>query len=115
MFQQYLSNLALLVKSGYKSNTFSPLVWFCAIVMPVLAALLIFSNDKVIIYTSLALFVVLLMFCMRMYLKTFDKDPKLLQSERFRIEDKKLDLVAQKGSNIEIEPFDLSVPPQNLE
>ena len=47
-----------------------------------------------------------------MYLVILIKDPQLLQSEKFRIEDKKLDIIASKNSGIEVNPVDLSVPNQ---
>jgi len=107
-FEQVISNLANVVKVGYKSNAFAPIVWFNAIVLPILFVVALnIDNEKAqlfLIYVACAIAV----FSALMYLIIFLKDPKLLQSERFRIEDKKLDLISQKGSNFKVMPVDLA-------
>jgi len=111
-FEHYLSNLANVVKAGYKSNAFAPLVWFNAIIQPLLYIVIYFISNDIIKYILVAVSSAVLIFSGIMYLVIFLKDPRLLQSERFRIEDKKLDMISQKGSDIVIEPVNLTTPPQ---
>lgn len=110
MFQNYFANLANVVKVGYKSNAFAPLVWFNAVVQPFLFVPAFLSKNETIKVVLIIVASLLIVFSAIMYLVLFLKDPKLLQSENFRIEDKKLDLIAQKGSDISITPVNLTTP-----
>jgi hypothetical protein len=108
--QQVWANLANIVKSGYRSNAFAPLVWFNAIVNSFLLIGICYTNEIIVKYIFTICLGIILIFTLVMYLALFIKDPKLLQSERFRLEDKKLDMISQKGSDIVIQPVDLTTP-----
>ena len=111
-WEQYFANVANIVKSGYRSNAFAPYVWFCAIVIPFLiAAILLIKDPRVTIVVSIAICFVIL-FASVMYFVLFQKDPKLLQSENYRIEDRKLDLIEQKGGDLIVNPIDMILPMQ---
>jgi hypothetical protein len=97
------------VKTGYKTNAFAPYVWFCAVVAAVELLIMIFIPDLFIRRVLTICFVSTVGFGMFMYWKLFKKDPRLLQSESFRLEDKKLDMIGQKGSGIIINPVDLTI------
>jgi len=58
-----------------------------------------FVDNTIIKYACLGLMIVLVLFTLLMYVVLYKKDPKLLQSEAYRIEDKKLDLIAQQGTD----------------
>src|SRR5262245_62131432 len=84
----FLSYLGNLTRSGHRSNAFGPWVLFAGITIPIL----VFGGYKAegiaqIILFSCVGFIVL--FAAIMYLVIFIKDPKLLQSESYRLEDKR--------------------------
>lgn len=90
-----LLHLSDLFKAGYISNAYSPLVWKCAISFFILGFLMLqFKNDLIIRYTCFGLIIFLVIYASRMYFVLYKKDPKLLQSEYYRLEDKKLDMMA---------------------
>ena len=115
MTGQYWANAANIVKAGYKSNAFAPLVWFNAIVDPILLVSSYISDEPVAKYFLMGTVCLLIVFSAIMYAIIFFKDANLLQSEKYRIEDKKLDLIAAKGSDIQIEPVNLTTPPKQIE
>lgn len=110
---QYLANLVNLVKVGYKSNAFAPLVWFNGIVDPLLLIIAVIVGG-ITSYILIILLGLIILFSLAMYAIIFAKNPNLLQSERYRLEDKKLDLIASKGSEFMINPVDIT-PQQFLE
>ncbi|MEI9955140.1 MAG: hypothetical protein WDM90_02280 [Ferruginibacter sp.] len=97
----YIGKYGQSVKDGYKSNAFSPLVWFIVIFVTPLFVTIWLTNDLVFKYSCFGLIVLVLIFAFCMYIKLLNKDPKLLQSEWYRLEDKKLDMVAQQGEGDE--------------
>jgi len=106
-FVNYISSYGKAVKSAYKSNALAPIIWLDVFAIPVLLVLTTIFKTIVIKYILVGLVVLLIIFTLVMYVVLFKKDPKLLQSEGYRIEDKKLDLIAQKGGDIPINPVDL--------
>jgi len=106
---KYLASIVNLVRTGYKTNAFAPYVWFCAVIAVVELLIMIAIADIFIRRVLTITFVVTVLFGMFMYWKLFKKDPRLLQSESFRLEDKKLDMIGQKGSDIMINPVDLTI------
>jgi hypothetical protein len=111
----YFTSIVNLVKTGYKTNAFAPYVWFTAVVAVVEIIIMIIISDMFVRRTLTITLVATILFGMYMYYQMFKKDPRLLQSESFRLEDKKLDMIGQKGSDIMINPVNLSVRPQLLE
>lgn len=115
MFQQYLANMANVISAGYKSNAYAPLVWFNGVVDPLLILAVCFTSNVKIEAILLILLCIIIAGSFIVYVVLLIIKPGLLQSESFRIEDKKLDLIAQKGSDlIEIAPVNLT-PPTKIE
>jgi site-specific recombinase len=111
--KHYWANIANLVKVGYRSNAFAPLVWFNSIVDPTLLIVACILKG-VLSYLLVGVLCVIVLFSLTMYVALFIKNPNLLQSERYRLEDKKLDLIASKGSGIMINPVNIT-PQQYIE
>lgn len=109
-----ISQLVNLIKSGYRSNAFAPYVWFLGVIAIVSFILMYFIPDEFIRRILAVVLVAAMLFGMFMYYTLFKKDPRLLQSESFRLEDKKLDMISQKGSDFPILPVDLTTPIQSL-
>jgi hypothetical protein len=115
MFTEYWAKTANVVKAGYRSNAFAPLVWFNSIVDPILIAGSIFTSEPVIKIIFIIIVAIIILLSVIMYVVLFLKDPKLLQSEEFRIEDKKLDLIASKSEGITIVPVNLTTPSKQID
>jgi hypothetical protein len=97
LWDKYIQSYGKSIKDGYKSNAFAPLVWFYVFVIPILIILTLLIKDIVIQLIIIGLIVVLILFALLMFFLLFKKDPKLLQSEWYRLENKKLDMIAQQG------------------
>ena len=106
--------LANLMKSGSKTNAYAPLLWLCGIVIFSSTGGMFYFKEPVIKYVFLGLIVLVVIFALIMYIVLLVIDPKLLQSEHFRIEDKKLDIIASKGEGIQFNPIDLTVPTKQI-
>ena len=106
-FVNYLSSYGKAVANGYKTNALAPLIWFIVFAIPLLTTGIIFINNIVIKYIFTGLICCCIIFPFVMYCILLIKDPKLLQSEAYRIEDKKWDLIAQKGGDITFNPLDI--------
>jgi hypothetical protein len=111
--KHYWANIANLVKVGYRSNAFAPLVWFNSIVDPSLLIVACIIKGY-LSYLLVGVVCVIVLFSLTMYVALFIKNPNLLQSENYRLEDKKLDLIASKGSGIMINPVNIT-PKQYIE
>ena len=109
-----LAHIANLMRSGKKTNAFAPIVWFCGIILLLCFSGMFYFEDHIIRYTLLALIVIAILFACSMYLVLLLKDPRLLQSETFRIEDKKLDIIASKGREVQLNPIDLITPTKEI-
>jgi archaellum biogenesis protein FlaJ (TadC family) len=110
--EQYLAHIGNIFRSGYKSNAFAPYVWLTVIIISSLIVIMKLFDDKIITYACMLLIIFVVVFGAIMYLKLFNKDPKLLQSESYRLEDKRLDIISAKGSDVIVNPVNLSPPPQ---
>lgn len=95
----YITAYGKSVKDGYKSNAFSPLAWFCFFPIGLLVAIILIVKNNAVQYVCLGLIVLLIVFPLIMYVVLLRKDPKLLQSEWYRLEDKRLEMSA-KGEEI---------------
>jgi hypothetical protein len=113
-YDQIMAQLANLMKSGSKTNAFAPLIWLCGIVIFTSMIGIYYFNDVVIKYLFVALIFLVIIFALVMYVVLLIKDPRLLQSEHYRIEDKKLDIIASKGTGIQFNPVDLIVPTKEI-
>jgi len=110
--EQYLAHIGNIFKSGYRSNAFAPYVWLSVLVILLLIIIMKLFDDRIIEYACMTLIIFVVVFGAVMYLKLFNKDPKLLQSESYRLEDKRLDIISAKGSDVIVNPVNLSPPPQ---
>jgi membrane protein YdbS with pleckstrin-like domain len=108
MWQQYIQAFGKSVKDGYRTNAFAPMKWFAIFLVPILITSI--ATIKILFFQIIIsiLLSIIVVFSLVMYLVIFLKDPKLLQSEAFRIEDRKLDLIAQKGGDISINAVELN-------
>lgn len=110
MAENFVANLSGIIKAGYKTNAFAPLVWFNAVADPSLIISINCSDDKSMKLIFLLCVILIILCTLVAYFYMLFKRPDLLQSEKFRIEDKKLDLIASKGSDIVISPVNLTTP-----
>lgn len=107
--EKLIKSLQEIVTSGYKSNAFSPFVWQLAVGGLLLLLGILFIDDKIITYIFVAALIILLFYNMFMGNKIFNKDPNLLQSEKYRTNDKILDLVEKKGGELTVNPITLDM------
>lgn len=102
-----LANLSNLIQTGYKSNAFAPWVWFTGVASAVLLPLTLVTKNEMITTIVVLAVVGMIIYGMIMYAVLLKKDPKLLQSESYRLEDKKLDIISEKGKGLAIRPVDI--------
>lgn len=107
-FVSYIASYGKAIAGGYKTNALAPLIWFNVFLIPVFTTGAILINITAIKYVLIISIIISVLFTFVMYVVLFIKDPKLLQSEGYRIEDKKLDIIAQKGGDILVNPVNLS-------
>ena len=109
-----ISNLSRVVNaSGGKTHVFAPLLYFVGIYLLFIPLELIGLKDVEdtnLKYLIVVFLVVIFFLVVTVYLIIYFRTPERLQSEWYRIEDKKLDLIASKGSSIPINPVNLSTP-----
>jgi len=96
-WEKYVTAYGKSVKDGYKSNAYSPLVWFLVFLLPLLIIITLVVKNPVIQYIFVGLIVLTILFSLVIYVVLLVKDPKLLQSEWYRLEDKKLTMIAEQG------------------
>ncbi len=106
-FDKYITSYGRSIKDGYKTNAFAPVAWFIFFLVGIIFIIL-FVSITIIKYVFAFLLVGLVIFGCVMYARIFNKDPKLLQSEKYRIDDKTLDIIQQKGGEIKFLEIDLS-------
>ena len=107
-WQNYTAKYGKAIKDGYKSNAFSPIAWYCYFLIIPLGFGCIYTKNTIVQIIFLVLIIIIILFPLVMYFLLFKKDPKLLQSEAYRIRDKTLDIIAQKGGEILVNPVDLT-------
>ena len=97
LMQAGFAHVGSIIKSGYKSNVFAPVVWFIIAIQPFLITLAFIIKDYYlrcwIVFGDLGIVVAAFL----TYLGILICKPVLLQTEKFRIENRKLDIVSQKG------------------
>jgi len=103
----YLGSLGNTLKIGKRSNVFFPLVFFSIIIIGI-STFLGFKSPSPLNYFLYGFAGLIVVFTMIMYVIIFLKDPKLLQSESYRLEDKRLDIMIQKGGAIDFNPVNLT-------
>ena len=107
-FWNYITAYGKSVQNGYRTNAFAPIKWLTIFLCPLLMAGILLIKILFVQILLVALLVGVVMFALLMYFLIFKEDPKLLQSEAFRIEDRKLDLISQKGGDISINAVELT-------
>lgn len=107
-FWDYITAYGKAVKYGYKANAFSPIAWYSVFLIIPLIAAIIWVKNSTIQYILVGLLIVVIFFPLVMYIVLLAKDPKLLQSERYRLEEQKLNMIAEKGGNIKFAQLDLN-------
>ncbi len=116
---QILSYLARTVgKSGGKTHALAPFLWLIGIWLILFILLLLWGLPKIddvsLKYLIICIFVGVFIIGVIIYLIIYFRTPERLQSEWYRLEDKKLNMFAQKGGKISFEPVDLSEPPTQI-
>lgn len=103
LWDKYIAAYGKASKEGYKSNAFAPIAWFSIfLILPIVTTILV-TKDNTIRYLMFGLLSLVILFTLTMYIVLLVKDPKLLQSEEYRLEEKKLEIIAEKGGEIRIE------------
>jgi membrane protein YdbS with pleckstrin-like domain len=92
---------------GKRSNAFNPISLFCIAVIGV-SSFFGYQSPAPLCYWLYGFAGLVAIFAMIMFLLIFFKDPKLLQSESYRLEDKKLEIMIQKGGAIDFNPVNLT-------
>jgi hypothetical protein len=107
MFRQYVSGISNIVNSGgKKSNAFTPILKLIGIFAITFIPIALYLNG-IIVYIMLGVLMFLFLGAVIIYLIIFFKDPKLLQSESYRIEERKLEIVSEKGGALVINPVNI--------
>jgi hypothetical protein len=108
IWDKYMAAYGKASKDGYKKNAFSPLAWFSIfLIIPLIVAIL-WVGTGIIQYLLIGLLCVIVIFTLTMYLILLTKDPNLLQSEWYRLEEHKLNMIGEKGGEIKIAKVDLN-------
>lgn len=96
------------LKMEYRSSALSPLLWLNALItIPCLVgSFIIQTNFR---WAPFILAVAIIFCTLKKYDFLLDKDPRWVQSERFQIDSRKLDIVAQKGGPIIVDPVNLQL------
>ena len=108
LWDKYMAAYGVAVKNGYKSNAFSPIAFYAYFLILPLIGAAVWIHNFVLQCIFVAVIVIIALFPLVMYLLLFKKDPRLLQSEKFRLEEKKLNMIAEKGGSIKISEVDLN-------
>ena len=103
----YLGTLGNTLKIGKKSNAFFPLAIFSTLIISI-STFFASKAPSPLNYFLYGFAGVVTIFTMIVYLIIFFRDPKLLQSESYRLEDKKLEIMIQKGGTIDFNPVNLT-------
>lgn len=103
----YLGSLGNTLKIGKRSNAFFPLAVFSIVIIGI-STFFGFKSPSPLNYFLYGFAGFVTIFTMTVYLIIFFKDPKLLQSESYRLEDKRLDIMIQKGGTIDFNPVNLT-------
>lgn len=103
--------MAKIAANGYKSNVFTPIAAFITILVIVLFAVALRVQNETMQWLLVGFALFLVLFAVIIYVVILYKDPTLLQSERFKLENRKIDVIMVKGQNqIPIDPITLKLP-----
>jgi hypothetical protein len=100
-----------LVKSGYRSNAFSPIVWFISIIFLTSLGVFCFTDDVYLKYGFGIMDAISIFYGMYFSNKLRKQDPNLLLSEKYRLEEHRLEIIRRKGKEVIIQPVNLTPPP----
>jgi len=108
LWDKYMAAYGKASKDGFKKNAFSPLAWFSIfLVVPLVIAILLVGRGT-IQYILIGLLCFIVVFTAAMYLVLLIVNPGALQSEWFRLEEHKLNMIGEKGGEIKIEKVNLN-------
>ena len=104
---EILASLGNSLKVFKRGNAFTPFAFFAIFLIVIL---IYFAAS---LHGTLQLILIILVcfivgFSCLMYLLLFLKDPRLLQSETYRLEEQKLNIIQEKGGNVIFEPVSLT-------
>jgi hypothetical protein len=106
MFDLLSAYLQKVLGMGYRSSAVSPLLWLNALVsIPCLMGS--FAIQSAFRWAPFSIAVLVIGYTLYKYNTLVDRNPRLVQSEKFQLESQKLDLVAQKGGPIVVNPVHL--------
>lgn len=88
--------------AGYKTNAYTPLIWITSTVMASLCLLCWHLEDGWLRFIIGILIVAIIVFSFGVYLYLLLNKPHLLQSERYRTDDKILNIISQHGGEIKL-------------
>lgn len=114
-----INELTSVLKTINRKNGFAPLVMLVAVLMASGISISYFLNIKTEMM-AIALFIllgVLAIFSMGIYLFMLIKRPELLQSEQYRLEEKKLNIISEKSGKIKLnkQNIEIALTPELLE
>lgn len=108
MFKDASSYLQKALGTKYLSSAISPMLWMNAMIsMPCIIISAFISQP--LSYAFFLLAVVVIIYSLRKYEYLVNKDPRLVQSEKHQYQMAKLDIVAQKGGEVIIDPVNLDL------
>lgn len=106
-FAEILASLGNSLRVFKRGNAFTPFAIFAIFVIVILIYFsTVFSGVIQMIMIILICFIVL--FSCAMYLVLLIKNPKLLQSETYRLEEQRLNIMQEKGGSVIFEPVSLT-------
>lgn len=96
------------LNSGFRSSAMTPLLWLNGLITLPCFVIGFWSTDNVMKWIPVSVAVIVVFYTLYKYNYLVNKDPKLVQSEKFQIISQKLDIISQKGGDIEFENVDLT-------
>lgn len=100
----HLAQFAAIFKT---KSVFTPMIWFCALIIPCCLGFALWFEDPILKYTLVFMVVGVVVFSCGCYAFFMLKDPKKLQSEEFQIQNQTLDLLEKKGNKIPMDSVNL--------
>jgi len=106
--EKLLSNTDTFKSVGSRSSIFTAMAWYSAFIF-------LGCIGTAIIFESIRTYIIIIgsivcLFPLVMFVVIFFKNPTLLSSEEFLIEQKKLQIIQEKGKDIIFNPMNLTTP-----
>lgn len=110
-----MGNIANMFRSGKKHNAFQPFILFYFVVAASFLVIIKTVNDPDTTSLLIKCLVGVSIFGCVLYFLFYLFKADRLQSESYLLEDKKLNMISQKGLEIPINPVNLETQPYKLE